>query len=78
MTVYKLSIRDEKWKYVNLNPSAPTMRGLLEVHKINSSLRPVINWQNAPAYKLAKILSKLLQFYIPLPSTFNIKKTQYS
>lgn len=65
--------RDEKWKYANLNPSAPTMRGLLKIHKINSPIRPVINWQNAPAYKLAKLLYNLLQFHIPLPSNFNTK-----
>ena len=63
--------RDEKWKYVNLNPSAPTMRGLPKIHKINSPIRPVINWQNVPAYKLAKLLSKLLHLYVPLPDAFN-------
>ena len=67
--------RDEKWKYVNLNPSAPTMTGLLKIHKLNSPKRPVINWQNAPVYKLAKLLSKLLQFYIPLPSTSNTQNS---
>jgi hypothetical protein len=34
----------------------------------------MVNWTNAPAYKLAKILVKKLAIYIPLPYIFNIKK----
>jgi hypothetical protein len=48
----------EKWKYVNLNTSAPTIRGLLKIHKIDSPIRPVVNWKNAPAFKLAKLFAK--------------------
>ena len=36
--------RGEKWKYVNLNLSVPTIQGLPKTHKINSPIRPVINW----------------------------------
>jgi hypothetical protein len=43
--------KQEKWKYINLNPSTPTIRGLLKIHKNNSPIRPVINWRNAPVYK---------------------------
>jgi hypothetical protein len=69
-----LTIRkDERRKYINLNPSAPAIRGLLKVHKQNMPIRPVVNWQNAPAYNLTKWFSKLLPIYIPLPYTFNIK-----
>jgi hypothetical protein len=25
--------KDKKWKYINLNPSSPTMRGLVKIHK---------------------------------------------
>ena len=66
---------DDKWKYINLNPSAPIIRGLPKIHKINSPIRPVINWRNAPAYKLVKLLSKLLQVHILLPYTFNVKNS---
>ena len=38
-----------------------------KIHKANSPIRPIINWQNAPAYRLTKLLSKLLQLHIPLP-----------
>ena len=50
---------DDKWRYINLNPTIPTIRGLVKIHKENSPLRPVINWKNAPAYKVAKMLAKI-------------------
>jgi hypothetical protein len=71
LTIHK----DEKWKYINLNPSAPAIRGLSKVHKIDIPIRPIINCQNAPAYKLAKLLSRLLQIHVPLPYTFNVKNS---
>ena len=33
----------------------------------------IVNWTNAPAYKLAKKLMKDLQKHIPLPYAFNVK-----
>jgi hypothetical protein len=54
---------------------APTIRGLVKIHKEGAPIRPITNWRNAPAYKLAKLLTKKLHTYIPLPYTFNIKNT---
>jgi len=51
-------LKDNKWKYINLNPSTPTIRGLVKIHKEESPIRPTINWKNAAAYKLAKALVK--------------------
>jgi len=65
----------EKWKLVNLNHTAPTMRGLIKVHKDGTPIRPVVNWRNAPVYKLAQSLVRKLTSYIPLPFTYNIKNT---
>jgi hypothetical protein len=67
--------KNEKWKYINLNPTAPTMSGLLKLHKLDSPIRPVVNWTQAPAYKLAKLLAKKLQQYIPLPYAFNVQNS---
>jgi hypothetical protein len=67
--------KDERWKYLNLNPAAPTMRGLIKLHKENTPVRPVLNCRNAPGYKLAKKMVKILNSYIPLPFTYNIKNT---
>jgi hypothetical protein len=60
---------------VNLIPTAPTIRGLVKIHKKGAPIRPIINWRNAPGYKLAKMLSKKLHTYIPLPYTFNVRNT---
>jgi hypothetical protein len=35
--------KDERWKYVNLNPTALTMRGIIKLHKEKTPIRPVIN-----------------------------------
>jgi hypothetical protein len=67
--------KDKRAKYVNLNPTAPTIRDLPKVHKENCHIRPIIDWQNAPAYKLAKLLNKLVQSQIPLPYAYNVKNT---
>jgi len=49
------------------------MKGLPKIHKAKSPIRLIINRQNAPAYKLAILLSKLLQLHIPLPNVFNVR-----
>jgi hypothetical protein len=67
--------RSDGWKYINLNPTAPTVRGLVKVHKEGAPIRPIVNWKNVPAYKLAKLLARKLHTYIPLPYTFNVENT---
>jgi len=67
--------KDDKWKLMNTNPTAPTMRGLIKVHKEGAPIRPVINWRNALGYKLAKMLVKVLSSHTPLPFTYNVKNT---
>lgn len=67
--------KEDKWKCMNLNPTAPNMKGLSKIHKDGSPIRPIINWWNAPAHNLAKLLSKLIEVHVPLPYTFNIKNS---
>ena len=67
--------KEERWKVINLNPSSPSIRGLIKIHKIEAPIRPVVNWKNAPAYKLARTLAKKLQTYTALPYCFNVKNT---
>jgi hypothetical protein len=57
----------------NMNPTAPNIQGLTKVHKPVYPIRPIINWQGAPAYKLDKHLNKLIQTHIPLPNAFNVR-----
>jgi hypothetical protein len=42
-----------KYKYYNNNPNPPTLHALIKLHKTPITIRPVINWRNAPAYKLS-------------------------
>jgi hypothetical protein len=63
---------DSKWRYTNMNPSAPTIKGLIKIHKPGHPIRPVVNWRNAPAYKLARSLTHQFRQLAPLPYTYNI------
>jgi len=65
---------DSKWKYINLNPSAPSIKGLIKLHKQGQPIRLVVNWRNAPAYQLSKLLTQKINI-APLPDTFNVKNT---
>jgi hypothetical protein len=49
--------QETKWRYINMNPLAPTIKGLIKIHKPERPIRPVVNWRNAPAYKLAGLLT---------------------
>jgi hypothetical protein len=71
----KLINPDSRWKFVNLNPSAATIRGLVKLHKVDQPIRPVVNWRNVPAYKLLKLLAEMIKQLTSLPYTFNIKNT---
>jgi hypothetical protein len=64
--------RASKWKYINLNPSPPSIKGLIKIQPI----RPVVNWRNAPAYKLARLFRQKINQLTPLPYSFNIKNTK--
>ena len=69
--------KDSRWKYTNMNPSAPSIKGLIKVHKPDQPIRPVVNWRNAPAYKLSKLFTDKIHHTMPLPNAFNIKNTQH-
>jgi len=67
--------RDCKWKYINLNPSAPSIKGLIKLHKPGQLIRLVVNWRSALAYKLSTLFMQKINSIAPLPNTFNIKDT---
>jgi len=67
--------KHERRKYITLNPIPPTVRGVIKIHKEDSPIIPIVNWKNAPAYKLAKMLYKKLGVYIPLPYTLSANNT---
>jgi len=44
----------QKWIFINLNPSTPAFKGLINMHQQEALIRPVINWRNTPSYNVAK------------------------
>jgi hypothetical protein len=67
--------QDTKWRYTNMNPSAPTIKGLIKIHKPEQPIRPIVNWRNAPAYKLASLLTHKIKHLAPPPYTYNVNNT---
>ena len=65
-----------KWKYVNMNPTAPTIKGLIKMHKPEHPIRPVVNWRGAPAYKLARLFTQKIKQLAPLPNRHNVDNTR--
>jgi hypothetical protein len=59
-----------------MNPPAPSIKGLIKIHKPDQPIRPVINWRNAPTYRLSKLFTEKVSHLAPLPYSFNIKNTQ--
>jgi hypothetical protein len=50
--------KEHKWKYSNMNPTAPNLHSTIKLHKQNTPIRPVVNWRNSPAKKNGKIRHK--------------------
>jgi hypothetical protein len=51
------------------------LRGLPKIHKPGTPIRPVVNWQQAPAYRIAKLLTDTLKREVPLPNAFNVNNS---
>ena len=48
-------------KLIPQDPKTPCIYGLPKIHKENTPLRPIVSAIDAPSYKLAKYLAKILQ-----------------
>jgi hypothetical protein len=67
--------KDKKWKVNSLNPRPPLLQGFIKLHKSDKPIRPVINFQYAPAYKIAQFFTKFLNNMLVLPYMFNIRNS---
>jgi len=65
-----------KWKHINMNPTAPSIKGQIKLHKPGHPIRPVVNWKGAPSYKLARLFTQKIKMMAPLPSTHNLGNTR--
>jgi len=68
--------KEQKWKYINMNPSAPSIKGLIKLHKPDQPIRPVVNWRNTPAYRLSRLFTDKINHLAPLPNFLNLKNSQ--
>jgi hypothetical protein len=70
ITLYK----KHRWKYTNINPTAPSLHATIKLYRHNTPIRLMINWTNAPAFKQ---LTKTLHKYLQLPYTYNAQNTMH-
>jgi hypothetical protein len=63
----------QKARLININPTAPNIRGLIKLHKPNHPIRPVVNWKNAPLYKTTKFFTDILSQYVTLPNALKMR-----
>ena len=68
--------KDCRWKYINMNLSTHSIKGLIKIHKPDRLVRPVVKWRNALACKLSRLFIEKIHRISPLPNAFNIKNTQ--
>jgi len=54
-----------------MNPSAPSIKGLIKIHKPDQPIWPVVNWRNAPGYKLSKLFTNRINHITPLLNAFS-------
>lgn len=57
------------------NPQAPILRGLPKIHKPDIPIRPLVNFMPSPAYKIAKMLDKVIRKEIVLENSHSIKNS---
>jgi hypothetical protein len=50
--------KDSRCRYTIMNTSAPSIKGLIKIHKQDQPIRPLVNWHKAPAYQLSRLFTK--------------------
>jgi hypothetical protein len=69
--------KEHRWKYTNMNLTAPNLHATIKVNKQNTPIRPIINWKNAPASELAKQMSKMVHSHLHLPNTYIVQNSMH-
>jgi len=66
---------EKKGRLINLNPETPPLRGLIKIHKEEKPILPVVNFKNAPSYKLPRMLTDILKTHIPMPNVYDVQNS---
>jgi len=70
---YNLIFNNEQIKHLTQrNPKPPKLKAQLKFHKAGNPIRLEINNRNAPSYKAAKKLNRILQQYLSLDNHYTI------
>ena len=68
--------RQEKDKIpITKKPLPPTLKEQLKLHKPDIPIRPVNNNMNAPTYKIAKYLIRLLNRHLTPKNQYNVQNS---
>ena len=59
-----------------MNPTAPSIKGLIKLHKPGHPICPIVNWKAVPSYKLARIFTQKIKVMAPLPNIHNLENTR--
>lgn len=65
----------EKTKLTAKNPKLPTLRSLPKIHKEACPIRPIVNFREAPSYKISRELNKILKEKITLENDLSVKNS---
>jgi hypothetical protein len=68
--------KEQRWKYTNMNPSAPSIKGLIKLHKPDQPIRLVVNWRNAPTYRLSRLFTDKINHLSLSPNSLNLMNSQ--
>jgi hypothetical protein len=69
----QINLRETKEKIlVQKNPSHPTLKAQLKLHKPDIPIRPVINNMKAPTHKISKHLLSMLSKHLTFNNHYNV------
>jgi hypothetical protein len=66
---------EELCKFRQMNPKAPTSEAQIKIDKTNFSIRPIVDYEKAPVYKVAKYITPKLKKYFNLKYTYNFENS---
>lgn len=55
-----------------MKSTAPNLHVTIKLHKPNTPIWPIINWEDSTAYEVSKYLRRILHNYIDLPYTYDV------
>ena len=76
-TIKQCNIIFHKNQYTPLtqkNPTPPTLKAQLKIHKPGIPIRPVVNNRTAPSYKTSKKLNNILNRHLNLKNLYTSRK----